>query len=222
LKNRGLILDSIFFKVPSISILEGVYLETTPGEITALVGRNGTGKSTLLKIAGGQLRATSGITIIDGERITGVGIRQRYHKIGYLPQTSMLPKEMPLRQLLRAIPSAQNELEPEFISKTERQKVRELSGGERRYLELSILLSLNRPYLLLDEPFTGVEPYIIEKLFAKIRRAAESGTGILLTDHQHRYVTEIANCAYLLHGKQCRKLRKEFTAELKEIGYLSS
>lgn len=218
--SSSLILDSIFFKVPDLSILEGAFLKVTPGKITAIIGRNGTGKSTLLKIAAGQLQANGGITIINGERIHKKSLQKRFRNIAYLPQSSMLPVELSVNQIINSFPTSKNPGKNPFIKKLLRQKILELSGGERRFFEVSLLLSLDRKYILLDEPFTGVEPYIVDRIIERLKKEAQNGRGILLTDHQHRYVSQVADVSYLLHNKQCYKLNGDLTTELRTIGYI--
>lgn len=213
-------MDGIFFKVPEFSILKGAYLEAKPGEVTAIIGRNGSGKSTLLKIAAGQIRPDSGITVIDGDRIHRKSLKRRFEKIGYLPQESMLPADIFVKRLIKSLPASYKLADDQLIQKIYHQKVIQLSGGEKRYLEVAILLSLGRKYILMDEPFSGVEPTIVDLIIDKIREEAKNGKGILLTDHMHRYVTEVADQGYLLHNKQCYRLDGNFTEELKKMGYL--
>lgn len=217
----SLILDGIFFKVPELRILEGAYLKAEAGQITAIIGRNGSGKSTLLKIAAGQIRATSGITIIDGERIHKKSLRKRFQKIGYLPQKSMLPVDLSVKKLIRYLPSPGRLSADPLIQRIYNQKVIQLSGGQKRYLEVAILFNFDRKFILLDEPFTGVEPSIIDLILDKIREEAINGKGILLTDHMHRYISIIADKGYLIHNKQCYDLGRDFTRELQKIGYLT-
>lgn len=219
-QSSGLILDSIFFNVPELSILEGAYLNIQPGKITAVVGRNGSGKSTLIKIAAGQILASSGITLLDGTRIHRKSPRDRFRKIGYLPQDSMLPKDISVKRLLTSIPSSKSILEEKIVKKVLHQKVIELSGGERRYLEMAIIFSLSRKYLLLDEPFTGVEPTIIDLIIEKIQEQVDEGKGVLITDHLHRYITNLADDAYLMHNKQCYPILGNISEELKKLNYL--
>lgn len=218
--NFSLILDSIFYRVPNLSILEGAYLKVVPGTVCALFGRNGAGKSTLLKVAAGQIHSESGITIIDGQRIYNRSINKRFSKIGYLPQNSMLPNNMSVNRLIRSFSSSNDLFKIPLIKKIFPQKIHELSGGERRYLEVTLLLCLDRNYFLLDEPFTGVEPLIIEQLIEKIKSEVDRGKGILITDHYHQYVLEMADYAYLMLNKQCYKLGNDFKSELKRLGYI--
>lgn len=217
---QPLVLDSIFYSVPALKILSGAYLEIHPGKITALIGLNGSGKSTLLKIAAGQIKASSGITKMDGERFFSKSLKKRFQSIGYLPQQSMLPGDVKVTDLIDCFPSENSVRHDSFFKKLMKQKVKTLSGGERRFLEISLLFSLNRHYFLLDEPFSGVEPKIADLIIDRIRDERDKGKGILLTDHMHRYVTEIADNGYLLHNRQCYDLGNDVLKELRNMGYL--
>lgn len=217
--SSALILDSIFFRVPELSILKGVYLKAEAGQVTAIAGRNGSGKSTLLKVASGQYKATSGITIIDGVRIHNKSLIKRYRKIGYLPQDTMLPPDITVKRLIKSLPEPEKLTEDTLIQKIYHQKTIQLSGGEKRYLEIAILFHLDRKYILMDEPFTGVEPTIIDLLIERIRKEAHRGKGILLTDHMHRYISMVADKGYLMNNRQCYDLGGDFSQELKVMGY---
>lgn len=166
--SSALILDGIYFKVPELSILEGAYLKAESGQITAIIGRNGSGKSTLLKVAAGQIRATAGITVIDGERIHNKSLKKRYQHIGYLPQDSMLPVDISVKRLIKTLPASEKLAEDPLIQRVYNQKIIKLSGGEKKYLEIAILFNFDRKYMLLDEPFTGVEPAIIDLIIDRI------------------------------------------------------
>lgn len=212
-------MDSIFFRVPELSILEGAWLKAEAGQVTAIIGRNGSGKSTLLKVAAGQIKATSGITIIDGERFHSKLLNKRFKKIGYLPQDTMLPPDITVKRLIKSLDESKKLTEDPLIRKIYNQKTIQLSGGEKRYLETAMLFHLDRKYILLDEPFTGVEPTIIDLLIDRIRKEAYNGKGILLTDHMHRYISMIADKGYLIHNRQCYDLGGDFSQELKSMGY---
>ncbi|MFQ5572408.1 MAG: ATP-binding cassette domain-containing protein [Rhodothermales bacterium] len=220
---RALVLDAIFYEVPALRILQGAYLKVQRGQICGLFGRNGSGKTTLLKIATGQMRPSSGIVIIDGERFAKPQRQRRFEKIAYLPQTPMLPKGMLVETLIRAFPAASRHLlRDDLLAPFRRYRIDQLSGGQRRYLELKLVLSLGRSYVLLDEPFTGIEPLIIDRMTEAIREAAAQGSGILATDHYHHYMLPIADDAYLMIHKQCKHLdgRAELRAQLHAYGYL--
>ena len=110
-----------------------------------------------------------------------------------------------------------------IIKKLKRQKIISLSGSELRYLEIIFLFSLDRKYYLLDEPFTGIEPLFIEKIIDLIQKEKEKGKGILITDHYHRYVTEIIDKCYLMKDGYIKEIdkSKNFKKELLNNGYLA-
>lgn len=221
--SRALVLDGVFYRVSGTDILKGMYLEVPAGTICGLFGRNGSGKTTLLKVASGQLQANSGITIIDGERFHEQSRRRRFSSIAYLPQESMLPSDVTVTSLLQG-----SGLDPEqvheHVQSVRGQRVRTLSGGERRLLEIEIVLGLDRDYVLLDEPFTGVEPLLIDEISQRIEQAGARGVGVLVTDHYHQYVTPLADQAYVLWQKQCYRLDDNAPIEeqLDDLGYIRS
>ena len=222
LNESGLILDGIFYSVPGLRILQGIYLKVKPGAICALFGRNGCGKTTLMKVAAGQIRPNSGLVIIDGKRFYKRSLSQRYNHIAYLSQESMLPANKTVDSLINVFVKARYLKEDSILSPLLHERFENLSGGERRYLEVQLLLSLQRPYVLLDEPFTGIEPLIIDRISELLREAASQGRGILITDHYHQYILPLANQAYIMERKQCRRLELEagIEAELQTYGYL--
>lgn len=132
----------------------------------------------------------------------------------------MLPADISVKRLIKNLPASDKLNEDPLLQRIFNQKVVQLSGGEKRYLEVAMLFSFERKYILLDEPFTGVEPTIIDLIIDRIRDEAKNGKGILLTDHMHRYISEVADKGYLIHNKQCYNLARNFTQELKKMGYL--
>ena len=217
----ALVLDGVFYRVPSLDILKGVYLKVEAGTVCGLFGRNGSGKTTLLKVAAGQICPSSGLTIIDGERLHKPSKWRRFSKIAYLPQETMLPPDVKVRTVLRSVGMRMSDVRERLASLYD-QEVRELSEGEKRLVEVEIVLNLDRDYILLDEPFTGVEPLLVDEMCTQIQKAAECGKGILVTDHYHQYVAPISETAYLMWQKQSYRLQVEYSIEnkLEEIGYL--
>ena len=222
LDEAGLILDGIFYEVPSLKILQGAYLRVSPGSICALFGRNGSGKSTLLKVAAGQIDAGTGIVIVNGARLHKKLIRKRFSKMAYLPQDSMLPGDIKVNGLVKSFPGANGVLDDPVIQPKKRERVGNLSVGQRRYLEVSLLLSLGRPYMLLDEPFTGIEPLMIDHISSLIVEAARQGIGFLITDHYYQYLLDIAEDAYLMVNKRCKHLEGDepLEVQLQQMGYM--
>ena len=217
----ALIVDGVFYRVPALDILKGVHLKARAGAVTGLFGRNGSGKTTLLKVAAGQIQPNSGLTIIDGDRLHKQSKWTRFAKIAYLPQESMLPSDVTGQTLVRSAGLSPDQV-PDRLSSSLNRPVRTLSGGERRLLEVALVLGLDRDYVLLDEPFTGVEPILIDASGDRIERAAARGTGILLTDHYHQHVTPLADAAYVLWQKQCYPLDGDASLhdQLVQMGYL--
>ncbi|NBC01097.1 MAG: ATP-binding cassette domain-containing protein [Bacteroidetes bacterium] len=218
-KAHVLNLDTIFYSVPGHTIIQGAHVKVQEGRVCGLFGQNGSGKSTLMRVAAGQIRATSGLTIINGLRLSKRERRARFERIGYLPQKSMLPRDITVQRVIRA--ARQQELSEDVVLKKLRsRRIGDLSGGERRYLEVVLVLGLGRQYVLLDEPFSGVEPKIIDQICERIRWAAESGCGVLVTDHYYQYVLSIADDAYLMRHKQCYRLEGNIAEELERVRYI--
>ena len=212
-----LVLDALHYWIGSSNILKGVYLEVRPGQVCALFGANGSGKSSLLKLAAGQMSPSSGSVFINGHRFFRPKIRRRFSHLAYLPQQSMLPRRMRVRSVLERLPEAQLEGQVSDLLRPMHNCtfVGDLSLGQLRLLEFLFALSLDRDFVLLDEPFGSVEPLIAERMQSLIAEYAQTGRAILLTDHQYRSVMEVANDAYLLRGGVClhlddsRSLRKQ-------------
>lgn len=202
-----MVFDSIFFEINKFQLLKGAYLKIEPGEITGLFGANGSGKSTLLKIGAGMYKPSSGNVFINGNEFPPFQLRKRYQYIALLAQESFIPHDVTVNKLLEIIPDLDNySKNDELVKKILSQKISTLSGGELRYLEIKLIFSLNRDYYLLDEPFTGIEPKIIDQITNVILNNKSKGKGILLTDHYHRCVTGIVDTSYVLKNGQCRLL----------------
>lgn len=218
-----MVFDSITYQVSEARILKGVHLNINAGEICGIFGRNGSGKSTLIKIGAGIFLPTSGTVFIDQKAFLKREIYTRFEKIAYLSQETFLPKEMKIKTLLKSFPDLVYEyLNKTILKKLINQKIYSLSGGERKLLELILIFSLNRKYVLLDEPFTGIEPNIIEKMIKLIIEQKEKGKGILITDHYYRYVLRNSDRAYLMENGCCDPIEssENMITELKKKGYL--
>lgn len=217
-----LLIDRISYRVADTVILHEVSAAVRPGRITAIIGESGSGKSTLLKIVSGLIAATGGVTRLDGKSYQKRSPFRRFKTIAYLPQRTMLPDEFSVERVLRTLPKSANAdfSGDQVITTIRKEKVSSLSAGERKYLEVSIICSLPRNHLLLDEPMTAVEPVFVELIQKKIRHAAESGKGVLVTDFTHRYVSELADHFYLLDKSECHYLDGDLTIELVNWGFL--
>jgi len=193
-------------------VVDSVSLDIQRGEIVGLLGPNGAGKTTSFYMMVGLLPADGGRIFLEGEEITALPMYQRCRMgVGYLPQESSVFRKLTVEENLLAI------LETLDLSGDERrERARELlgeldltplarypaytlSGGERRRLEITRALVTSPQYLLLDEPFTGIDPIAIGDIQQIVARLRERGIGILITDHNVRETLAITNRAYILY-----------------------
>ena len=192
-------IDSAELAFGERKILSGVYLLAETGSVTAVLGRNGCGKSCLMKILSGSLKAGFCSMRIDGKwhrRFTEKEVR-------YLPQHTFIPGWLRLERVLDDFGLQREDLErwfPEFIP-LRGTRIRELSGGEQRILECFIILRGRTQFVLLDEPFSQIAPLHVATLKELIRQE-KANKGILLTDHMYRHVTGIADRLYVMDNGQ--------------------
>jgi len=190
--------DSIRKSFGDKQVLTDIALACQPGDIIGLLGRNGTGKSTLLKIIFGTLFTNYKFIRIDDEVLTQPF--KSKNKIAYLPQDNFLPKNITVNKVVEIYANDFDQkrfLEDEVLSKVTGTKIGNLSGGESRYLEVKLLLNLDSIFVLLDEPFNGISPLHIE-LVKNMIRDKSLKKGIILTDHYYRNMLDVANKFYLL------------------------
>lgn len=201
-----LAIDSVSHSFGRRQVLKGAWLNLRSAEVLGLLGRNGCGKSTLLQILYGTLKADFRALSLNQQpirrafRIPGL--------IAYLSQQSFLPRRMRVAKAIRlfAGPAALKRLRREQprIAELLRSRVGQLSGGEKRLLDLSLVLALERPFVLLDEPFSELEPLYKPLIRELIRQAASAGTGIIVTDHDYRQILQVSSRVMLMHGGQTR------------------
>lgn len=204
------------------SILKNINLECRVGEIIGIFGRNGTGKSTLLKLIFGTLKDDSILIKINSEIIPPKKIISS-KKIGYLPQDTFLPKERKVREIIPLFfPNGDNQdkifYSPQ-VSSFEKIKVGKLSLGQLRYLELLIIGNLNHQFLMLDEPFSMIEPIykdVIKGLLLELKKSK----GIILTDHYYNDVLEITDKNFVI--KDAKKIEIKDKNDLVKYEYLNS
>ncbi len=222
-EGQGLVADGIEFGYRDHPVLRGAWLRVEKGKMCGLIGRNGCGKSTLMKVIAGELRQRSGIVMIDGRRFARPERRERYRRIARLPQEFMTPGRMRLERFVRLLPESVHSVPDDpLLCPLRDNRIDSLSTGERRYLEGMIVLSLKRDYVLLDEPFTGLSPIMIERLSGHIREAASDGKGILLSDHYSHYVLPLIDQGFVMTDGRCRELSTDssFAEQLGEAGYI--
>ncbi len=192
-------------------VLDQVTLQVQSGEVVGLLGPNGAGKTTLFHILIGLVRADGGRVSLDGADLTEAPIYRRARAgLSYLPQESSVFRGLTVRQNLLAIletlrlgrdeeeARSQRLLETFGLEHLANQKAHTLSGGERRRVEIARALILSPFFVLLDEPFTGVDPIALADIKSVIQRLANAGIGILITDHNVREALEICTRAYIL------------------------
>ena len=211
--------DSLYLEFGMNRVLSGIYVKCETGKITALLGRNGSGKSCLMKIVFGTMNAEHKSVRINGTPLIGNYLNK--HLISYLPQGHFIPDFISIKkafELFKIDPSPIQDSFPEFSSLID-CKASELSGGQLRLLEVFLVLFSKHPFCILDEPFSGMAPIQIEKLKELFIRA-KINKGILITDHLHEQVRSIADDVYVLGNGRTRLVKDE--QQLIEFGYLSS
>ena len=212
-------IDSVVKTFDSEFVLTDIYLKCKTGDIIGMLGRNGTGKSTLLKILFGILSADRKFIKIDGKVYD-----QPYktsNEICYLPQHPFLPKNLKVEktvELYLGKVKAVNFLDDPLLSELKTSRISHLSGGELRYLEIKLLLHLDCKFVLLDEPFNGASPLLIEKIKKLIVEMSEF-KGIILTDHDYRNVLNVANRFCLIYDGGIKTITD--VQELVRWGYIS-
>ena len=203
-------------------ILKNVNLKCKTGEIIGIFGRNGSGKSTLLKLIFGTLIADSILIKINSETISQNNIIPS-KTIAYLPQDTFLPKEQKVRAVIPLFfPNGDDQNKIFYapqVSYFEKIKVGELSLGQLRYLELLIIGNLSHPFLMLDEPFSMIEP-IYKDVIKNLLLELKESKGIILTDHYYHDVLQITNKNFVI--KDGNKIEIKNKEDLVKYEYLNS
>ena len=197
------------------TVVNQVNIAVTQRSIVGLLGRNGAGKTTTFRMVIGMITPEQGSVVFEGTDVTRLPMYKRARLgMGYLSQEPSVFQRLTVKDNLRAI------LETMSITRKERERrtdmlierfglgevinsqARFLSGGERRKLEIARAMVTNPSLILLDEPFSGVDPIAVEELQAEIRRLVASGVSILITDHNVERTLEVAHRSYIIdHGK---------------------
>ena len=197
--------------IKKTEILHGISLEINSGEIVGLLGPNGAGKTTTFYTVCGLVKPTSGKVFFDDEDITAIPLHKRALKgIGYLPQESSIFKDLSVEEnlLLAAeivikYKEEQNRRVEELLELLDIEPIRQrkgisLSGGERRRTEIARALVSKPKFLLLDEPFAGVDPIAVKDIQDLINELTKIGIGVLITDHNVRETLQICHRAYVM------------------------
>src|SRR6476620_5135256 len=194
------------------TVVKGVQLEIAPGEGVGLLGPNGAGKTTTFSMVVGLTAPDAGRVLLDGADITDDPMYIRARKgIGYLPQEASIFRGLSVEQNILAILETLN-----INASTRRARLRELlaelsltplakspaytlSGGERRRVEITRALVMSPMFMLLDEPFAGIDPIAVTDIQKIIFHLKERGIGVLITDHNVRETLKITDRAYIVH-----------------------
>ena len=192
--------------------VQDVCLSLHAGEIVGLLGPNGAGKTTTFYMVVGLIPATHGRVFLDGRNVTAMPMWQRARNgVGYLPQEASIFRKLTVWENVMAVVETLDLNERERrdrtaqqltelgLEKLARQPAFTLSGGERRRLEIARALATNPRFLLMDEPFSGVDPISVAEVQSIIRKLKARGIGILITDHNVRETLSIVDRAYLIH-----------------------
>ena len=192
-------------------VVNDVSFDINPGEIVGLLGKNGAGKTTTFYSVVGIIRPDGGTVTLNGQRMSGLPIHERARAgIGYLPQETSVFRKLSVAENLMLVlefqPLTQKErkhrvdtLLKEFgIEKLRDAAAISLSGGERRRVEIARAIATNPQFLLLDEPFTGIDPIAIQDIQKLIRLLRDRGLGILLTDHNPRATLSVVDRANII------------------------
>ncbi len=204
-------------------VVNDVSIDVSQGEIVGLLGPNGAGKTTTFYATVGFVTPNSGDVFLDDERITELPMYKRAQKgIGYLPQEASVFRKLSVEDNIAAILELMNLTKEEQKEKLESlldefslHKVRKnvgdsLSGGERRRTEIARALASNPKFILLDEPFAGIDPIVVEDIQYIVAKLKTKNIGILITDHNVQETLSITDRAYLMFEG---KILKQGTAE---------
>jgi lipopolysaccharide export system ATP-binding protein len=204
--------EHIFKRYKRRTVVNGVSVEVKQGEIVGLLGPNGAGKTTTFYMIVGLVKPNEGHVYLDQDDITDLAMYRRAQKgIGYLPQEASVFRKLTVEDNIRAILEMSGKPRAEQAAKLESlldefglQHVRRnmgdvLSGGERRRTEIARALATEPRFILLDEPFAGVDPIAVEDIQGIVAKLKEKNIGILITDHNVQETLSITDRAYLLY-----------------------
>jgi lipopolysaccharide export system ATP-binding protein len=193
-------------------VVDNVQVEIGQGEVVGLLGPNGAGKTTTFYMIVGLARPDSGQVLLNGEEITDLPMYLRARSgISYLPQEPSVFRQLTSEENLLAVletlpltPEQQRDRLEELLAQMGLETVRQskaymLSGGERRRLEIARSLTLQPSFILLDEPFSGIDPLTVRDLQELIRELSRSGIGVLITDHNVRETLSVTDRAYIVN-----------------------
>jgi len=210
--NQGLAISNVGKSFKKRPVVRGVSLQIQRGEVVGLLGPNGAGKTTCFYIITGLIAPDYGNILLDGQDMTNLPMYRRARQgIGYLPQEASifrgLSVENNIRAVLEVVEKSRDRREAileallaEFsITHLRRTPALALSGGERRRVEIARTLASNPHFVLLDEPFAGIDPIAVGDLRELVFHLKDRGIGVLITDHNVRETLDVIDRAYIIH-----------------------
>lgn len=210
--------DGISLQFGFHQVLSSVHVACETGQLVGLLGRNGAGKSCLMRIVFGSMRSESKSVRWNGRHLSNNYMNKQI--IGYLPQGDLLPDFITFEQVLNLYEIELDVIVHVFPDARDflKRKAYEVSGGQRRFFEVLLILFAKHPFCFLDEPFSGLMPIHIERL-SEIIQEAKLRKGILISDHLHRQVRGIADKLYVLANGKTYLIKSN--EQLIELGYLT-
>jgi ABC-type multidrug transport system ATPase subunit len=210
-------IDSVQLSFGERMILNNIYIQSKTGRITGILGRNGCGKSCLLKLVFGEIKTNEKSVCINGEKLFEED--RDPNDMRMLPQFNFLPKHLKVVQAFKFFDidfETFSRLFPDFLD-WRQFKIKHLSGGNIRIVETYLILKSKTKFSILDEPFSHLTPRNCE-IFIDIMQQEKANKGIIITDHLHRYITQASDDLYVI--KDCVSYKVDSADELKEYGYL--
>jgi ABC-type lipopolysaccharide export system ATPase subunit len=210
--------DSVIKSYGDKQVLSDIFLTCEKGEIVGLLGRNGTGKSTLLEIIFGTIKADNKFIQINEKHIKGIFDNQNLIK--YLPQKNFLPNHIKIKTIIKLFCDKKNRFiikNNHLIKQLLNKKSKQLSGGEKRILEIFLIVLSSAEYILLDEPFNGVAPIHREEIKGLIIEQSKS-KGFIITDHSYQNILDINTKTVIIHDGATREIKNN--EELITYGYI--
>lgn len=211
-------IDSVQLAFEGRTILSNVFLKCETGDIVGIMGRNGSGKSSLLKLIFGTLKADS-----QSVRVDGIYTNQLYKikkAVHYVPQDGLFMNYLTFKDLVKIFElgtKLDQMLEVEELRDNQNTKIGNMSGGVKKMIEILTLLYTDSEFTLLDEPFSYLSPVLVEKLVPHLIHQSKS-KGIIMTDHQYKTVWSTANKHYVLYEGNLREIFE--IEELSKYGYI--
>lgn len=212
--------DSIQKQYQGKNIISDLYLKCETADIIGILGRNGSGKSTFLKILFGIIAADFKFIRIDG--LSKSKTEDLLNEISYLPQDNFIPNLFSVEKAIRLSITKDKWTEfyeDEMIQIIRNKKIKHLSSGQLRYLEIKLILNKETKFVLLDEPYNGLSPIMIEKVNTLIIENSKT-RGIIITDHNYENVIKVSNRLALMKEGKMHHLKDK--SELVTRGYLKS